>query len=135
MYANGTVAFSGQSKWCELPKSGDNCLGNYDPTQNVLVLVANNAANANPGFSMSGNSVTTFEGIAFANGRMSQTGQATLYGPVLASSASMAGNGNTVTKVNPPPGAPGAQSTTTTSTSGPDTAEWAGVPGSWQQLR
>ena len=135
MYANGTVAFSGQSKWCELPKSGNNCLGNYDPTQNILVLVANNAANVNPGFSMTGNSVTTFEGVAFANGRMNQTGQATLYGPVLASSANMAGNGNTVTKVNPPPGAPGAEATTTTTSSGPDTAEWDNVPGSWQQLR
>jgi len=99
------------------------------------VLVANNAANANPGFSLTGNSAVVFEGVAFTNGVLSNSGQANLFGPVVADTASMAGNGNTRTIVDPPSGAPGAASTTTTTTSGPDTAAWANVPGSWQQLK
>jgi hypothetical protein len=47
----------------------------------------------------------------------------------------MAGNGNTRTIVDPPDGAPAAQSTTTSTISGPDTVVWAAVPGSWQQLK
>jgi hypothetical protein len=47
----------------------------------------------------------------------------------------MAGNGDTRTIINPPPGAPGAAYDETTNESGDDTAVWADVPGSWQQLR
>jgi len=135
IYANGTVAFSGQAKLCETPSSGSACLGNYDSTQNLLVLVANNAANTNPGFSLTGNSSVVYEGVAFTNGVLSNSGQANLFGPLLADTATMAGNGNTRTIVDPPDGAPGAQSTTTSTTSAPDTVAWAGVPGSWQQLK
>jgi Tfp pilus assembly protein PilX len=135
IYANGTAAFSGQAKLCESPSSGSACLGNYDSTQNLLVLVANNASNVNPGFSLTGNSAVVFEGVAFTNGVLSNSGQANLFGPVVADTATMAGNGNTRTIVDPPDGAPGAQSTTTSTISGPDTVAWAGVPGSWQQLK
>ena len=50
----------------------------------------------------------TFEGIAFTNGILNEGGNATLHGPVLADTANMAGNGDTRTIINPPPGAPGA---------------------------
>ena len=77
----------------------------------------------------------TFEGIAFTNGILNEGGNATLHGPVLADTAIMAGNGDTRTIINPPPGAPGAAYDETTNESGDDTAVWADVPGSWQQLR
>jgi Tfp pilus assembly protein PilX len=136
IYTNGTVAFSGQAKLCEVPTTGFTaCTGHYDPTQNLLVLVANNASNTNPGFSLTGNSAVVYEGVAFTNGVLSNSGQANLFGPVLADTATMAGNGNTQSTVNPPDGAPGAASTTTSTVDAPDTAAWADVPGSWQQLQ
>jgi Tfp pilus assembly protein PilX len=136
IYANGTVSFSGQAKLCEPPMSGySTCQGHYDSNQNIIVLVANNAANANPGFSLTGNSAVVFEGVAFTNGVLSDSGQANLYGPVIADTATMAGNGITRTTVDPPAGAPGAAATTTSTTSEPDTAAFADVPGSWQQLQ
>ena len=55
-------------------------------------------------------------------------------GPVIADTATLSGNAKLRTTVNPPPGAPGAPSTTTTTT-GVDQAAFAGVPGSWQQLK
>jgi Tfp pilus assembly protein PilX len=135
IYATGTVSFSGQAKLCEVPSTGSACLGNYDPTQNLLVLVANNAGNVNPGFSLTGNSAVVFEGVAFTNGILNNSGQANLFGPVIADTATMAGNGITRTTVNPPDGAPGATSTTTSTVDAPDTNAWADVPGSWQQLQ
>jgi hypothetical protein len=137
IYANGTVSFSGQAKLCEVPSppTGSACLGNYDPTQNLLVLVANNAGNVNPGFALTGNSAVVFEGVAFTNGILNNSGQANLFGPVIADTATMAGNGITRTTVNPPDGAPGAAATTTSTVDAPDTNAWADVPGSWQQLR
>jgi Tfp pilus assembly protein PilX len=135
LYVSGTVAFSGQAKLCEQPSSGSNCQGVYDPASNLLELVAyNNNSHTTTGFSLSGNSSVVFEGIAFTYGTLSETGQANLNGQVLADTASMAGNGKTLNGTDPPPGAPGAQETTTTTTGGPDTAVFAGVPGSWQQL-
>jgi hypothetical protein len=136
IYFTGTVAFSGQAKVCELPISGSNCAGNFDPSQNLLEHVAyNNGSHTTTGFSMSGNSAVVFEGIAFTNGIMSETGQANLNGQVLADTATMSGNGITKNTTDPPPGAPGAGSTTTTTTGGPDEVSWSGVPGSWQQLK
>jgi hypothetical protein len=136
MYVSGTVAFSGTAKICELPSSGSNCQGVYDPSQNLLELVAyNNGSHTTTGFSLSGNSAVTFEGIAFTNGIMSETGQANLNGQVLADTATMAGNGKTLNGTDPPPGAPGAAETTTSTVTEPDTAAWNNVPGSWQQLK
>jgi hypothetical protein len=136
IYVTGTVSFSGQAKICEQPISGSNCAGNYDASQNLLELVAyNNGSHTTTGFSMSGNSAVVFEGIAFTNGILNQSGQANLNGQVLADTATMSGNGITKNTTDPPPGAPGAAATTTTTTSGPDQVSWSGVPGSWQQLR
>jgi Tfp pilus assembly protein PilX len=134
IYVNGTVSFSGQAKVCELPTSGDPCLGNYDPSQNLLVLVANNGgSHTTTGFALSG--LNTYEGVAYTNGILNEGGNATLHGPVIADTATMAGNGATRTTVTPPEGAPGAAGTTTSTTDEPDTAAWGGVPGSWQQLK
>lgn len=134
IYATGTISFSGQANICESPTSGNPCLGNYDANQNLLVFVAyNNGNHSTTGFSLTGQN--TFEGIAFTNGILNEGGNATLHGPVLADTANMAGNGDTRTIINPPPGAPGAAYDETTNESGDDTAVWADVPGSWQQLK
>jgi type II secretory pathway pseudopilin PulG len=134
IYATGTISFSGQAKICETPTSGNPCLGNYDPNQNLLVMAAyNNGSHTTTGFGLTGQN--TFEGIAFTNGILSEGGNATLHGPVLADTANMAGNGDARTVINPPPGSPGAAYDEVVNASGADTAAWADVPGSWQQLR
>jgi Tfp pilus assembly protein PilX len=134
IYATGTIGFSGQANVCEAPTSGNPCLGNYDENQNLLVFVAyNNGSHSTTGFSLTGQN--TFEGIAFTNGILSEGGNATLHGPVLADTANMAGNGDTRTIINPPPGSPGAAYDEVVNESGADTAAWADVPGSWQQLQ
>jgi hypothetical protein len=136
IYVSGTVSFSGQSKICMTPTSGSNCVGNFDASQNLLVLVAyNNGSHSTTGFTMSGNSAVVFEGIAFTNGVMNESGQSNLNGQVLADTGTMSGNGKTLTGFDPPPGAPGAASTSTATVSGPDTAAFDPVPGSWQQLQ
>jgi Tfp pilus assembly protein PilX len=134
IYATGTISFSGQANVCEKPTSGSPCLGNYDATQNLLVLVAyNNGSHTTTGFSLTGQN--TYEGIAFTNGILSEGGNATLHGPVLADTANMAGNGDARTVIDPPDGSPGAAYDEVITQSGDDTAAWADVSGSWQQLR
>jgi hypothetical protein len=133
IYVNGTVTFSGQMSICASPISGAACLGNYAPNTNLLEIVAVNAGNAANAFSLTGQE--TFEGVAFMNGAFQEAGQGAVHGAVIADTANVAGNGTVPNGIDPPPGAPGAASTTTTSTSGPDTAEFEPVPGSWQQLK
>jgi Tfp pilus assembly protein PilX len=134
IYATGTVSFSGQANICETPTSGNPCLGNYDANQNLLVLVAyNNGSHSTTGFTLTG--INTFEGVAFTNGILNEGGNATLHGPVLADTANMAGNGDTRTIINPPPGSPGAAYDEVVTESGEDTASWSDVPGSWRQLQ
>jgi hypothetical protein len=134
IYATGTIGFSGQAKICETPISGSPCLGNYDEDQNLLVFVAyNNGSHSTTGFSLTGQN--TFEGIAFTNGILTEGGNATLHGPVLADTANMAGNGDTRTVINPPPGSPGAAYDEVVDQSGDDTAAWGNVAGSWRQLQ
>lgn len=134
IYATGTIGFAGQASVCATPISGSRCLGNYDANVNLPVLVAyNNGSHSTTGFSLTGQN--TFEGIAFTNGILSEGGNATLHGPVLADTANMSGNGDSRTIVNPPPGAPGAAYDEETTDAGADTAVFVDVPGSWQQLR
>jgi hypothetical protein len=134
IYATGTISFSGQAKICETPTSGSRCLGNYDADQNLLVLVAyNNGSHTTTGFTLTGQN--TFEGVAFTYGILNEGGNATLHGPVLADTATMAGNGDTRTILDPPEGSPGAGYDEVIEESGDDTAEWSDVAGSWRQLQ
>jgi Tfp pilus assembly protein PilX len=133
IYVNGTVTFSGQSSICATPSSGNPCLGNYTPSTNLLEIVAVNAGNAANGFSLTGQN--TYEGVAFMNGSMYEGGLASIHGAVIADTANVAGNGTVPGGIDPPPNAPGAASTTTSSTGGPDTHVFVPVPGSWQQLK
>jgi hypothetical protein len=133
IYVNGTVNFANGAKVCAKPISGSPCNGNYDQSQNLLELVALNAGNQASGFTMSGG--TTYEGVAFTNGVFNEGNGAVLNGPVIADRATMSGNAQLRTTVNPPSGSPGAATTTTTTTQGPDQVSWSGVAGSWQQLK
>jgi hypothetical protein len=129
LYVNGTVSFTNGGKLCARPISGNPCLGNYDPTQNLLELVANNASSATPGFSLGG--AGQFEGIAYTNGQFSALNGSTFNGNVTADTAVFSGAA-TAKSVVPPSTAPGASYTTPP---GPSTVTWTPVPGSWQQLR
>jgi Tfp pilus assembly protein PilX len=133
IYANGTVNWSGQATVCATPISGNPCLGNFDTSQNILEIVAVNASGGSSGFAVLGQQ--TFEGICFTNGAWSGGGNSVFHGAVIADTAVEQGNGGFTHQIIPPPGAPGAAQTTTSSTSEPDTAEYADVPGSWQQLQ
>ena len=129
LYVNGSVSFTNGGKLCARPVSGNPCLGNYDPNQNLLELVANNASNATPGFSLGG--AGQFEGIAYTNGQFSALNGSTFNGNVTADTAVFSGAA-TAKSVVPPSTAPGASYTTPP---GPSTVTWTPVPGSWQQLR
>ncbi|HEY7690746.1 MAG TPA: hypothetical protein VH816_00245 [Gaiellaceae bacterium] len=132
IYVNGTVAFANGSKICAKPISGNPCLGNFDPNSNLIEIVAVNAANNGTGYGLTG--AGTYEGISYVVGKFNAGNGSNVNGPVIADTATMSGNAKLRTTFNPPPGAPGASSTTTTDV-GVDEAEFAGVPGSWQQLK
>ncbi|HEV8459748.1 MAG TPA: pilus assembly PilX N-terminal domain-containing protein [Gaiellaceae bacterium] len=132
IYVNGTVTFGGGGRICAKPISGNPCLGNYDPNQNLLEIVANNASNQAPGFDLGG--AGQFEGVAYTNGQFNAGNGASFNGNVTADTATFSGAA-TLKSVVAPSSAPGASYTTTTTTSGPDTVSWTAVPGSWQQLK
>ncbi len=132
LYVNGTVSIGNGAKICATPISGSACVGNFDPTQNLLEIVAINAGNATPAWNMSG--AGTYEGIGFTNGVYNAGNGAQMNGVVIANSATMSGAMKLTSSFTPPPGAPGAATTTTTTTQGPDQATWASVPGSWEQI-
>ncbi len=133
LYVNGTVSFTNSGSVCAKPISGSPCLGNYNPAQNNLEIVAVNAGNVSPAVSLSG--AEKFEGIIYANGLVSGGNSAVINGSVIADTATMNGAAKLKPATNPPAGAPGAASTTTTTTTGPDTATWTAVAGTWQQLQ
>lgn len=133
LYVNGTITFSGQSNICATPISGSPCLGNYAPSSNLLELVAVNADHAANAFALTGQEI--FEGVAFMNGNYQEAGNGITHGAIIADTATVAGNGTVPNQIDPPPGAPGAAATTSSTTAGPDTVQWDPVPGSWQQLQ
>ena len=98
-----------------------------------MLVAYNNGSHSTTGFTLTGQN--TFEGIAFTNGILNEGGNATLHGPVLADTATMAGNGDTRTILDPPHGAPGAGYDEIDQRVGRRTRpRWADVPGSWKQL-
>ena len=131
IYVNGTVTFANGAKVCAKAISGSPCAGNFNPNTDLLEIVAVNASNASPGYTFSG--AGTYEGVSFTNGKFNAGNGANVNGPVIADTATMSGNAQLRSTVDPPAGAPGAASTTTTT--GVATATWASVPGSWQQLK
>ena len=89
----------------------------------LTVLVAIVALN---GWSNSGNAELNV--IAFIVGAYSSSGNAIVTGPVIADSATLSGNAEFSSVVDPPPGAPGDGTIVSTTT-------WSAVPGSWRQLQ
>ena len=124
IYVNGNVSFQNGARLCGAAMSGSSCSGNWDPTTNSLEIVAINSANTNPGWDMSGDS--QFEGIAFTNGRYVSGNSAWVQGPVIADSGQLSGATKFKAISNPPPGAPGGSTLTTTTT-------WGVQAGSWRQ--
>ena len=69
------------------PDLGRACLGNYNPTQNLLEIVAMNSGNASQGWDMTGSG--TYEGIAFVNGDYNAANGAGINGPVIADTGTL----------------------------------------------
>jgi PilX N-terminal len=124
IYVNGTVSVGAGAKICAQPVSGSACQGNYDPSQNLLEIVAANAQNAATAWNVDGAGI--FEGIAFANGRFVEAGSGEVAGPVIADTGQMSGAAKSEAIVSPPPGAPGASTSSTTTT-------WSLLSGSWRE--
>jgi hypothetical protein len=123
LYVNGTVSFENGSRICGAPMIAASCSGNWDPSANSLMIVAVNAANANPGWNMANDS--QFEGIAYTNGRYFSVNGASVQGPVIADSGQLA-NAAAFKKIDGlPPGAPRDPPITTTT--------WGIQPGSWRE--
>ncbi len=133
IYVNGTVTLENGAVLCAVPISGSPCLGNYNPTQNLLEIVAVNAGNASDGWVQSGS--TQYEGIAFLNGNFNGGNGSSFNGDVIADTGTLSGSNALMNTLNPPVGSPGASSTTTTTAGGPDQVSWAELPGSWQQIQ
>jgi Tfp pilus assembly protein PilX len=121
IYANGSMSASGNTALCGPPTipSGSSCPGTWDPAQGALQIVALN------GWSMSGNSEMNV--IAYVVGHYSGSGNAVVTGPVIADTASLSGNSDFTSVIDPPPGAPGDGEVVTSTT-------WSVVPGSWRQV-
>ena len=133
IYVNGTMTLENGAVLCAVPISGSPCLGNYNPTQNLLEIVAVNAGNASDGWVQSGS--TQYEGIAFLNGNFNGGNGSSFNGDVIADTGTLSGANALTNTLNPPVGSPGASSTSTTTAGGPDQVSWAEQPGSWQQLQ
>ena len=108
IYVNGTVSFTGQTNICASPISGNPCLGNYDAEQQPARVRRRQRREPQPtGFSMTGQD--TFEGVAFIEREVQRGRAGTVHGPVIADTATIAGNGDSAGRaIDPPPGAPGA---------------------------
>ena len=107
LYFTGTITMSGQSTLCGIL----NCTGQWDPSTNVLVLVAGCWGNSN-GSSLVNNCVTlsgqnTLQTGTYVVKGYTASGQATNWGPVIADSATLSGNAAQMLPLhNLPPGAP-----------------------------
>mgnify|MGYP003694014833 CR=1 FL=1 len=126
IYVNGTVSMSNGARVCGAAMVSSACSGtNWNPATNSLMLVAVNAGSASVAFDMQGDS--EFEGLAYAVGKYQSGNSAWVAGPVIADTGTLSGDTKFQAVTDPPPGAPGDGSVTTTTA-------WAVVPGSWRQL-
>jgi hypothetical protein len=110
IYVNGTIGFDNSGSICGPPSTllgTGGCSGDWDPSVGALLLVACNAANVVPAFSMSGNSLTRVEAGVFAVGRYDGTNGAAITGPVIASYGNLQGDPSFKPFAFLPAGAPG----------------------------
>jgi Tfp pilus assembly protein PilX len=126
IYVNGSVSGSGNLALCGPPSTpaGAICNGTWDPQQGTLEIVSLG------GWSLSGNA--EMDVVAYVVGNYAATGNAYVTGPVITDTAALAGNAKFVPVLNPPPGAPGDDSTATVES---DTTKinWLSKPGSWRE--
>src|SRR5262245_18133668 len=109
IYVNGTVSFNNTSSICG-PGTGSTASNGcpadaWDTTQGALMILAGNAANVNPAFSMNNSSM--FEGVAYANGIYNGNNGAVVRGSVLAKRGQLQNSGGSKALTSIPPGAPG----------------------------
>jgi hypothetical protein len=127
IFVNGTVTTNGNSTLCGpgATVNGSTCNGLWDSNLGALGIVALNANNVSPAWSMSGNA--EYNVLAYVVGHFSETGTSKVTGPVVTDSAVVAGTPDHTADSDPPPEMPGASTTTSAAT-------WSTVPGSWRQL-
>jgi hypothetical protein len=130
IYLDGSFSSSG-NELCGPPAAPGNgtCTGNgssWDPTQGKLMIAAINAANASPGFNLSGSGELDI--FAYTNGAFSESGGGQVTGPVLADSAAITGSPKIKVPTVAPSGAPGAAQTVTSH-------NWKFVAGGWRELK
>jgi Tfp pilus assembly protein PilX len=127
IFVNGTVTTDGNSTICGpgATVNGSTCDGLWDSNLGALGIVALNANNVSPAWSMSGNA--EYNVLAYVVGLFSETGTSKVTGPVVTDSAVVAGTPDHTADSDPPPEMPGASTTTSAAT-------WSAVPGSWRQL-
>lgn len=133
IYIGGTVQMNGTASLCGPPSvpSGSTCSGSWDPTQGALFLVAvNTNGAANPlAIGWTANGGAYYDVAVYVEGQYKSNGNSGVTGPIITDSAAIAGNGSTTDVANPPPTAPGAETTSAGSTT------WGVIPASWQQLQ
>jgi hypothetical protein len=127
IFVNGTVSTNGNSTICGpgATVNGSQCDGLWDADDGALGIVALNANNLSPAWTMSGNA--EYNVLAYVVGLFSETGTAKVTGPVVTDEAVVAGTPDHTADSDPPPDMPGASTTTSAAT-------WSSVPGSWRQL-
>ncbi len=133
IYVDGTVTMNGTASLCGPPStpSGGTCSGSWDPAAGALFLVAVNHANStNPlAVGWRANGSAYYDVAAYVVGQYWSNGSSGVTGPVITDTASVAGNGRSTDVANPPPTAPGAETTS------PGSTTWGAIPASWQQLQ
>jgi len=110
IYVNGTVSFNNTGSICG-PGTGSTAATGcpadaWNPNQGALMIVAGNAANVTPAFSM--NNSSTFEGIVYANGVYEGHNGAVVRGSVLGKRGQLQNSGGSKAITSLPSGAPGA---------------------------
>lgn len=128
LYVNGTVRTNGNSAFCGPPATinGSACDGIWDGSVGAISIMAVNADGNAYAWDMAG--TAEFNLLVYVVGTFKENGTARVTGPVIADHATVSGTADQTDVLNPPPGTPGSQGTTATST-------WGSViPSSWSRL-
>ena len=127
IYVDGTLTAANGARLCAGSMVSGNCSSaTWDTSQNMLEWAVINHQNAANAVSFVGDAQV--QGIVFANGNFSSTNGANIYGSVIADSGQLSGNASFSSPPLPPSGAPGAGSTSTTTT-----YTWNVPKGGWSQ--
>jgi Tfp pilus assembly protein PilX len=133
LYVDGTVQMNGTAAFCGPPSvpSGGTCsTPSWDSSQGAIVIIAvNHEGNNNPfAVGWHSNGSVFYDVAAYVVGNYTSNGNSGVTGPIITDTASVSGSGSTADMPNPPPGTPGAQTTS------PGSTVWGVIPATWQQL-